>query len=387
MPDRPRLAIISRLYPRPDKPHSGAFNRHQFQRLASRYRVSLLVPVPLHERLLHRSQLGPAHDGEIDVRYVGWAFPPRVGRALYPACFALALLPQLGRLRRLAASCLLVSWAYPDAVGVAALNRALRLPLIIKVHGSDLNVHAAGALHAAQLRWASEHAFAVVFVSEALRQRGIALGVPEAKTVVIRNGVDAERFSPIPRAQARAVTGQAPGRRSILFVGNVLRTKGVHELFDAFARLAASRPELELVVVGDGPETGWLRERARAVALGERVQLVGHVPHDRLGAWFNACDVVCLPSHNEGLPNVLLEAMACGVPCVATRVGGIPEVVTAQSGELVEVGDVDGLAAALARALDRTWEREAIARAASRFSWDANVEAMSALIDRACAAG
>lgn len=253
------------------------------------------------------------------------------------------------------------------------------------MHGSDLNVHADHPLHVAQLRWAAERAFAVVFVSEALRQRALALGLPEDKTVVIRNGVDTERFAPMPRAQAQAATGQAHGRRSILFVGNVLRTKGIRELLSAFEQLAASRPELDLVVVGDGPETGWILERARAVALDQRVRLIGHVPHDRLAAWFNACDVVCLPSYNEGLPNVLLEAMACGVPCVATRVGGIPEAVTPRSGELVEVRDGDGLAAALARVLDRAWDREAMARDASRFSWDANIDAMSELIDRASA--
>jgi glycosyltransferase involved in cell wall biosynthesis len=383
MPDKPRLAIISRLYPRPGKPGSGAFNRHQFQRLAARYDVSLLVPVPLHERVLRRGQLAPARDGEIDVRYRGWAFPPRVGRVLYPACFALSLLPERAWLRRLDPACLLVSWAYPDAVGVAALIRTLALPLVIKVHGSDLNVHAAGRLRIAQLCWAASRACAVVFVSEALRQRAVALGVPEDKTIVVRNGVDGERFRPAPRASARAETGQAPERRSILFAGNVLRAKGVRELMGAFERLAAGRAELDLVVVGEGDEAGWLRERAAAIGLEQRVRLVGHVPHDRLAPWFNAADVVCLPSHSEGLPNVLLEAMACGVPSVATRVGGIPEAVTPHTGELVEVFDVDGLAAALRRTLDRSWDREAMLREAARFSWDANVDAMSDVIERA----
>src|SRR5687768_14401834 len=181
MQDKPRIAIISRLYPRPDRPHVGVFNRVQFQGLSQRYRISLLVPVPLHEWLLDRKRLAPHRDGEIDVRYVGWVFPPKVGRLLYPACFGLSLLPELSRLRALEPECLLVSWGYPDAVGAAALNRAVGLPLIIKAHGSDLNVHAAHPLHAAQLRWAARSAAAVVCVSDALRQRAIALGVPADK--------------------------------------------------------------------------------------------------------------------------------------------------------------------------------------------------------------
>jgi glycosyltransferase involved in cell wall biosynthesis len=262
-----------------------------------------------------------------------------------------------------------------------ALCRLLRKPFVIKLHGSDVNVHAAHPLHAAQARWAARQASAVICVSEAIRQRALALGVPADKLVVIHNGVDADRFFPMPRAAARVAVGVAEQRKLILFVGNVLATKGVRELFTAFRNLSNARPELDLVVVGDGPELAWLEDQTKASGLGPRVRLVGRLPHDALGVWFNAADLVCLPSYNEGLPNVLLEAMACGVPCVATRVGGIPEAIDATSGELVEPRDANGLALALARALDRTWDRDAIVQRAAGFSWGQNLEAMSRLLD------
>lgn len=383
--EKPRVAIISRLFPLPYKPHAGGFNQRQFAELAQRYRVSLLVPVPFHQWLVHRKQLAPIRRDEIDVRYAGWAFPPKVARALYPACFGLSLLPELARLRRFEPACLLVSWGYPDAVGAAALNGVLGVPMVLKLHGSDLNLHAQHPLHAAQLRWAAHRAAAVVCVSEALRQRAISLGLPSEKLVVIRNGVDTHRFRPMPRDEARRVTDQAPDRRTVLFVGNVLQTKGVRELLSAFERLSKLRVDLDLVVVGDGPERTFLQAQARAAGLDPRVRLTGVVPHSQLGPWFNAADVVCLPSYAEGLPNVLMEAMACGIPCVATRVGGIPEVVTAASGELVAARDVEELAGALARVLDRTWDRESMVRAAARFSWQANADAMSRVIDAAIA--
>jgi glycosyltransferase involved in cell wall biosynthesis len=306
---------------------------------------------------------------------------------LYPACFGLSLLPELSRLRALEPECLLVTWGYPDAVGAAALNRALGLPLIIKAHGSDLNVHAVHPLHAAQLRWAARSAAAVVCVSEALRQRAITLGVPADKALAIRNGVDLERFKPLPRAEARRATGQAADRRTVLFVGNLLTTKGVRELFAAFERLARGRPELDLVLIGEGPDSAWVREQAASADLADRVRLVGRVPHAELAPWFNAADLTCLPSYNEGLPNVLHEAMACGIPCVATAVGGIPEVVSAVSGELVPVREVDALAAALSRVLDRRWDRDAMVAQAARFSWQRNFEAMAGVIDDAIASG
>ena len=387
MHDRPRIAIISRLYPRPYRPHIAAFNRQQFRLLAQRYAVSLLVPVPWDEWLAHRKQLAPARVDGMDIQYAGWIFPPKVGRTLYPACFGASLLPRLPWLRRLDPACVLVSWIYPDAVGAMALCRLLGKPYVIKLHGSDVNVHAVHPLHAVQARWAARHAAAVVCVSEAIKQRAIALGVPAEKLVVIHNGVDGELFFPMPRAAARVAAGVPQERRLILFVGNVLASKGVRELVAAYKQLAAARPELDLALVGDGAELAWVKAEVEAAGLAPRVHLPGRVPHDALGVWFNAADLVCLPSYNEGLPNVLLEAMACGIPCVATRVGGIPEAISEATGELVEPRDPAALAEALARALVRAWDRERITREAGRFSWDANLHARARVIDSAIAGG
>lgn len=381
-----RMAIICRLYPVPYRPHVCAFNLQQFDRLAARYAISLVVPVPWHEWLVHHKKLAPTRRGSMNIRYAGWLFPPKV-RVVYPTCFGLSLLRTLPWLKAARPSCLLVCFAYPDAVAGVALSRALGVPLLIKAHGSDLNVHAAHPLHAAQLRWAARHASAVICVSEALERRARELGVPADKLVVVHNGVDLARFAPMPKRDARIATGLPEDRRLILFVGNVIKTKGVHELWHAFARLAAQDIELELVVVGDGPELAWLQRQAKSAVLAHRTRLVGRVAHDELGAWFNAADVVCLPSYREGIPNVLLEATACGVPIVATRVGGIPELVTQATGELVEAGDAAALEAGLRSALGRTWDRAAIAGHAARFAWESNIDAMSQLIDRAIAGG
>jgi glycosyltransferase involved in cell wall biosynthesis len=381
-----RLAIISRLYPTPYRPHSASFNRQQFQRLARRYRVSLLVPIPWNEWLRHRGALiGERDDDGLELRYAGWLFPPKLGRALYPLCFGLSMAPELGRLRCSAPACLLVSWAYPDAVGAVLLARVLGVPLVIKAHGSDLNSHARPALNALQLRWAARHAAALICVSHALGARAVELGVAADKIRVIHNGVDVERFRPIERGAARAISGRPvnAGGELLLFVGNLLAAKGVRELFAAFRSLAGERPELECVVIGEGPESEWLRTQSAAAGLSDRFALLGSVPHAELGPWFSSADLLCLPSYSEGLPNVVLEAMAAGIPVVATRVGGIPEAVGPEAGELCAPRDAEALTAALRRVLDRRFDRQALARLAQRFSWAANIEATSAVIDRA----
>jgi glycosyltransferase involved in cell wall biosynthesis len=383
-----RLAIISRLYPTPYRPHSASFNRQQFQRLARRYRVNLLVPIPWNEWLPHRAELRGDHaDEAIELRYAGWFFLPKLGRALYPLCFALCMAAELGRLRRAAPACLLVSWAYPDAVGGVLLARMLRVPLVIKAHGSDLNLHARHALNALQLRWAVGQAAALICVSHALGARAIELGVPSDKIRVIHNGVDVDRFRPIERSAARAMTGRpaSAGGQLLLFVGNLLRAKGVRELFAAFQSLAGERPGLECVIIGEGPESDWLRRESAAAGLAGRISLQGSVPHAELGPWFSSADLLCLPSYNEGLPNVVLEALAAGIPVVATRVGGIPEAVGPEAGELCAPRDAAALTVALRRVLDRRFDREALARLAERFSWAANIDATSAVIDAAIA--
>ncbi len=382
---QPRLAIIARLYPRPYNPHAGPFNRQQFRRLAQHYRLSLLVPVPWNEWIRHRAELGPTRVDGLRVRYASWWFLPKLASSLYPLWFALSLWPLLRWLRAAEPECLLVSWAYPDAVGGVALARALGCPLIIRTHGSDVNVYAAGRLPAAQLRWATQHAAFVICVSHALKRSLVELGVEPDKVAVIPTGVDTERFAPRARDGARRQLGLAGDRRILLFVGNLLRAKGLHELVEAFSALAARRPELDLVLVGQGPERAWLDAQAARLGLAHRIRAVGAVDHEAVATWLNAADLFCLPSHREGLPNGVVEALACGLPVVATDVGGIPEALTPDNGILVRPHSGSELASALQQALDREWDRDAIVASGRRFSWDANLSATRRLIDQAIA--
>jgi glycosyltransferase involved in cell wall biosynthesis len=317
------------------------------------------------------------------LRYAIWLFPPKVARVVYPLFFGLSLLPQLSRLRRFDAACLIGSWGFPDAVAVAAFSRILRVPLIIKTYGSDVNLHARYRFRAAQMRWAMNLADAVICVSEALKQRLVEIGVSESKIRVIPTGVDDELFSPMTKHEACGRIGCDVDRHFVLYVGNLLKTKGIHELFEAFASLAKERADVDLVVIGDGPETPWLSRQIRAAGLEGRVQLKGRIAHDALNPWFNAADLLCLPSYGEGLPNVVLEAMTCGIPVVATRVGGIPEIVTEETGELVAPCSSDALAGGIRRCLAQEWDREVIREKAQRFTWDANIAMMAGAIEQA----
>jgi sugar transferase (PEP-CTERM/EpsH1 system associated) len=172
------------------------------------------------------------------------------------------------------------------------------------------------------------------------------VGIPGDKVLTIPNGVDTGRFAPHGRAAARRALGVPDGGVVIGSVGRLDPVKDHAGLLDAFARLARTRPETMLVLVGDGPCRPALETKARDLGLGPRVRLVGE--RNDVAPLLPAMDVYVLPSIAEGISNTILEAMAAGLPVVATRTGGNPELVSdGVTGSLVPVRDVWALARTL----------------------------------------
>jgi glycosyltransferase involved in cell wall biosynthesis len=169
--------------------------------------------------------------------------------------------------------------------------------------------------------------------------------------IEVPGGVDLDLFRRV-RTDLRARLG-LDGAEVILWVGRFAPLKNVSLLIETFAQLAPRRPRAALVLVGEGALEGRLRSHARRLGVGDRVSFVGAKPLHALPAWYSAADVFALPSSFDNSPNVLLEAMACELPVVATRVGGVPRYVEdGSSGLLVEPGDPAALAAALERVVD-----------------------------------
>ncbi|WP_266182499.1 glycosyltransferase family 4 protein [Dyella humicola] len=376
---RLRVLVLTNLFPTPWDPLRGAFNRQQFERLAQYHDVDVLTAVDFRERLA--GMKGEVKVNGLRTDHFTFVYPPRIGRTLHALCWLLSLLIQRGRqLRSANYDCLLVSWAYPDAVAVGWLARRLGIPYVVKVHGSDLNVQAEHALRRPQIRSALRHANAVIAVSQALATKAIALDADAAHVHVLYNGVDPHLFAPGSRSQARAQLNLSPDAPLVLYVGNLKPAKGCLDLLEAFPALLAARPQAQLVYVGAGPCQTTLLERASALGCADRVFLAGPVPHGALPHWFRAADLLCLPSHNEGVPNVVLEAMSCGIPVVATHVGGIPEVLPSQAGLLVPAHECDALSRALIEAAGTRWDREAIVRQAAAFRWDDNVSRLAGIL-------
>jgi len=180
----------------------------------------------------------------------------------------------------------------------------------------------------------------VIAVSRHLADRAMEMGA--ARIHVVYNGVDTNIFHPGSRDAARRQLGLISPDPLILFVGNLVAVKGLDVLIDALALLANSGQRFECALVGEGPLNAELQRRIDSLNLSNRVRLVGQRSLEELPLWYQSSNLVALPSRSEGVPNVLLEATACGIPFVASNVGGIPEISPANA--LVPPGDCSALA-------------------------------------------
>lgn len=303
--------------------------------------------------------------GGLEVAHPRTLFVPRLAHGAWGPMYAASIAPALVRYRG-AVDVVLGSWAYPDGFAAVIAARLLGVPCVVKLHGSDINVIAKLPGPRRLVGWALRQAARVVAVSRPLADEALALGVPRDRIAIVMNGVDGERFAPRDRAAARAELGLPAGPLA-LYVGNLKPEKGVLDLARAWPSVDV--PGATLAIVGGGPLAGELG--------GERIKLVGPEPPERVARWMAACDVLVLPSHVEGTPNVVLEALASGRRVVATRVGGVPDLITEPAlGSLVTPRDPATLATAIATALRQPYDPAEVARLGARGGWAASAAAL-----------
>lgn len=365
-----RILVVTSQFPIAGEPNRGRPIHQTVRELSKLAEVRVISPVARYPRWAQpRSYLFRAADPDhavpgCDVRYIDYPALPAVSRPFNGWLCARTLHAPL---REFAPDVVLSYWLYPDAFGAMHAAQRAGLPLVVGARGSDLRVRDAiskrltrPVLHAAQ------H---ILVVSEDLgRVAARDYDADPTRIRAIPNGCDATIFHPQPRADARAALGVDADAGLVVYVGRLVPEKGLRELFDAMTSLAPQRPKLQLALIGDGPMRAELEGQIAAAGL--RVHLPGAQGPQDVARWMAASDLVTLPSYSEGHPNVLVEALACGRPVVATPVGGIPEVVDADCGLLVPARDPAALAAGLRDALDRPWDEAVLARRFSR-GWDA----------------
>ena len=268
-------------------------------------------------------------------------------------------------------------WTICGLIGYLA-TRARRQPVVLSVRGSDVNLFSDGLIGRLSRRiWRSMDV--IIAVSEDLALQLEEKGVSRSKIRVIYNGVSDE-FAPRDKNESRRKL-QLPSQRFIvLFLGLLAPVKGVDVLLKAIGRV--DDDDLFCVLVGDGPLRAELEQQVRSSRDQGRVHFAGQCPRDEVADWLSAADLLVLPSFSEGRPNVILEAMACARPVVASRVGGVPELVNdGITGRLVTAGNSTDLSEAIRDLMDDpklllTMGKAARDRVeASGWTWEAAAEA------------
>jgi teichuronic acid biosynthesis glycosyltransferase TuaC len=394
---RLRIAVVSSFYTNVSAPYRTLFVYHLVTALTHNADVEIVAPIPFAPpwparpgwRALRRVPY-VTRSGSTPVEHPRYIVLPKVP-VISGLTYALAVAPALRRaVHQHGINVIHVHCAYPDAVGVALVARTLGVPFVITAHGSDINVYAQQRSLRAQIRWALSHARAVIAVSEDLRSKICALAprLGERVRCIPCSGVDPTVFRLGERSAARADHSLQPTSRVVLFVGNLVPIKGLDTLVAAWRILLGAGevgPEDRLIFIGDGPLRARLQQESKTPGLDGTMRLVGPLPQSEIASWMRAASVLCLSSHQEGMPNVVVEALASGLPVVATAVGGIPDIVRPEiNGYLAANGDARHLAEALARALTRKWDARQIAATVADYNWAAlaarNLDVLSSVV-------
>jgi len=383
-----RITVVTSYFPTSSRPYGGNSAFQTLRLLKPHASIAVVCPM---ERYLNIPGLKPARYAPADphwqppefhATYVPCPVIPIVTRPFNGWVCARLLLPHV-RLTR--PDLILNYWLYPDGYAAVRIGRELGVPVIVGAIGSDIRMRN-DPITVRLVNQTMLQAGAVITVSEELRQQAIARGIPANKVTAIRNGCDPSVFHPGDRAAAREQLGCDASSQLIVYAGNLLDTKGLGELMQAFLELAAFRPQLRLAIVGQGPYGEALARRVASAGMEGRVILPGRCDATGIARWMRASDVFCLPSYSEGCPNVVVEALACGRPVVSTNVGGIPELVKETCGLLVPPRDAAALRGALDAALSKQWDSAEIARASTR-SWEAVADETLAVCRRVLAKG
>jgi teichuronic acid biosynthesis glycosyltransferase TuaC len=374
-----RILTFASLFPSRIDPSYGifVFQRSAYLAKVRENDVVVVSPVPYFPRWVKtrgwqkaRALASQETVGELTVYHPRYFLIPKVFMPFHGLSMFLGCLRRIVALHReKKIDCIDAHFVYPDGFAAVLVGKILGVPVTVSARGTDINVYPAFRLIRPLIRWTLQESAGLIAVSRALKERMVALGVSEERIFVVPNGVDTARFRPTATQEARRRLGLAEEGPLLVAVGALIAAKGHQLLIRAFSQIAPKHPGLRLYILGEGTYRRELERLLRELGLQERVLLPGKRPNDELPLWFSAASASCLSSSREGWPNVITESLACGTPVVATRVGGIPEILYSSEFGVLVNQTVESIAAGMEHALSKEWDREAISTQAHMRTW------------------
>ena len=396
-----RVLILSSMYPRASNPTSGIFIHNQVRCLSDKgCEVMVISPRPVPA--IPRSGLsswqplwGLKQEGEIEgvkVIYPRYFILPRqVFMESYPSGYYYPIRRILSRvMRSFRPEIMHAHRATPDGFIALMLRERFKLPLLVTLRGSDVNLHPFSNKKTYRMtKRVIREADRIGAVSHALREKAETIGSPNREIDVLYNGCDINKFvfSEVVRSSMRKTLSIPEESLVFIFVGQIIRNKGVFDLVKAFGSLDGKGLDCYLVIVGAGKERSSILGEISKNKMRGKIFAVGGRPHQEIPAWLSMADILVLPSLSEGLPNVIVEAMACERAVIGTSVGGIPEAIEdGKSGILVEPKNRTALVAAMERLAGERELRQKMGKigkeiVTKKFSQDRNVETLLKLYE------
>lgn len=365
------LLTITTLYPSALRPRHGIFVRNRFLAMDNieNFNRTVIAPVPYCPLIGHISSRYKLYEqmpekeimDKIDVYHPKYFTLPGLGFFNNATSMAKAaeevILSVFDNIDE-ELDILDGQYLYPDGVAAYKVAKQHKKPLILTARGSDVNYWMQNQNAQHQILEAIEYASRIICVSNALKEKLIEYGADEKKVAVITNGVDPDVFN--STVEPNPLRGDY-----FLSVGNLIPLKGHHITLDAFAELPGRR----LIIIGDGEQRTALRNQADDLGISQRVQFIKHLPQEKLAELYAGATATILMSEMEGMPNVVLESLATGIPVIAPAVGGVGEIVNDQNGILLRNRDEYDLLDAIENLEPSDYPRKEVSASVEKYRW------------------
>ena len=368
------LLFFTNLHPLPWQETRATYNLEETKHLSEHYDIKKLIPVPWFIWL--KQVLVNGYRTDKNTCLFPFFYVPKVMTSLHPLFLGISIVISVKPLLwLLSANRVIASWAYAEGVCAAFFKGLVGNKLIIESLGSDINALMTKPLHKRQMKWAFKKATFVTGKSQAL-VTAIHSHTSRVNAEVVYNGVDFESFT------LRSSPVFTSAEIKLVFIGSVIKTKGIFELIDAIALLKKQNCTINLNLLGAGAQMKDLEERISQLGVADSVNLVGPIPHDSLMNFIHDSDALILPSYREGVPNVVMESLSTGTPVIVTKVGGIPEVVQENTnGVFINALSGEGVMEAILKAKNTEWQCNAIRASISHLTWANTAQHIQSLLE------
>ncbi len=375
------VLVYSSLFPNCIQPNKAVFVKHRMAAVNRYYGAGLHVvaPIPYFPPLkqfsawYQYSQIPKVETlDNIPTYHPRYLVTPKIGMSFYGWWMFLSSLKTVKSIsKQFPIDLIDAHYVFPDGFAAVLLGKAIGKPVIVSARGTDINMYPQLPIIRPLIKYVLNNADHVVSVCGSLKEIMRDLGTPEDKISVIPNGIDPNNFYRLDRAEARRKLDICPNQKMLVTVGQLIERKGIHILLDALNQIKKNgNLDFSTYIIGNGDMYSSLSDQIDRYGLDSRVKLAGEVKNKELIYWYNAANTFFLGSSREGWPNVIGEALACGVPVVSTPVNGVPEIITSKKYGIMVERNAESFARGILKAFNTLWDYDEIHTYGQSRTWE-----------------